>query len=182
MSLLKHKIKFDYEDYLQMPIYDKRYELINGEFYMLPSPSWYHQITSMNIFLALHDYVKTRGLGEVCYAPLDVVLSKKDVVQPDLLFISKERSHIITSKNIRGAPDLVVEILSKSTAKRDKRIKRKLYAKYGVKEYWIVDRDKEEIEVMVLGEKSLVKVGTYHDSQIKSPLFKDLVLNPKDVF
>lgn len=135
MSNLKSTVKFTYEDYLLLPK-DKRYELIKGEIYMVPSPTPVHQWESKRRFLALDDHVSEHTLGEVYYAPLDVVLSEEDVVQPDLLYISKERSHILTEKNIQGAPDLVVEILSPGTAERDRTLKRKLYARHGVLECW----------------------------------------------
>ena len=90
-------------------------------------------------------------MGEVYVAPFDVVLSDTDVVQPDVLFVSKRRSDIITPDNIRGAPDLVVEILSPATAERDRTIKLDLYAQHGVQEYWIVDPDAKSITVLVRG-------------------------------
>ena len=109
--MAKAKIKFTYKDYLQLPE-DKRYELVEGEFFMVPSPNYYHQVISKRLFRTLDDYVRKFGLGEVLYAPLDVILSEENVLQPDILFISKERFNIITNKNIQGAPDLIIEILS----------------------------------------------------------------------
>jgi Uma2 family endonuclease len=176
------RIKFTYEDYLQLPE-DKRYELIQGEFYMVPSPNVYHQTILQKIFLAVHDYIAKQRLGQLYLAPLDVVLSQEDVLQPDILFISKERSHIITEKNIQGAPDLVIEILSPATADRDRSLKRKLYAKFGIKEYWIVDPASKSVEVMSLGEKGFETVRLYKIGEsLSSPLLKGLSLNLSEIF
>ena len=180
--MLKAKVKFTHEDYLQLPE-DKRYELMEGKFYMVPSPGWSHQTILKKLFRTLDDYVMDGKLGELRFAPLDVVFSQEDVVQPDILFILKEHSHIITEKNIQGAPDLIIEILSATTAERDKGLKRKLYAKYGVKEYWLVDSDKQSIEVMKLGEAGFEPVGIYRKEEtLVSPLLKGLHLNLEEVF
>lgn len=178
----KLAIKFTYEDYRLLPE-EKRCELIEGEFYMVPSPSYSHQTISKALFLALNDFVNTHSLGQVLYAPLDVVLSDEDVVQPDILFISKERTRIITEENIRGAPDLVVEILSPGTAERDLTLKRKLYAKFGVREYWLVDPEHETIEVLSLSARGYNKAGSYDiEKTLQSPLLKGLSLAIKRIF
>jgi len=135
-SLIDKK-KYTYEDYLKTPE-DKRYELIEGELLMTPSPITSHQRISRKIEFLIEKFVTENDLGEVFYAPYDVHLDDENVVQPDIMFISKGRSKIIGEKNLLGAPDLVVEILSESTAYRDLIQKKKLYAKFGVKEYWIV--------------------------------------------
>lgn len=180
--MLKAKVKFTYGDYLQLPG-DKRYELMEGDLYIVPSPNVYHQTILEKIFLALHHHTASRGLGELHLAPLDVVLSEEDVFQPDIFFISKERSNIITERNIQGVPDLIIEILSPATAERDRGLKRKLYARYGVKEYWIVDPDNKSVEVMTLGEEGfqtaqLCKMG----KSLSSPLLKGFFLNLKEIF
>ena len=178
----KTKIKFTYEDYLQLPE-DKRYELMEGEFYMVPSPGWSHQTILKRLFRILDDYVTSHRLGEARFAPLDVVLSDEDVVQPDILFISKEHSHIITERNVQGAPDLLIEILSPSTAERDWGLKRKLYAKYGVKEYWIVDPENKSVEVMTLREKGFETARVYKMGDLlNSPLLKELFFNLEEIF
>ena len=135
-------VKFTYEDYLNTPE-DKRYELLDGELVMTPAPGELHQSISALLGWRLVQFASENSLGRVYQAPFDVVLSDTDVVQPDLLFVSNERGHIITPANIQGAPDLVVEILSPSTAERDRTFKRTLYAKHGVNEYWMVDTTKK---------------------------------------
>jgi len=176
-------IKFTYKDYLLLPE-DKRYEIIDGELFMAPAPSTYHQDISRDIEFILWNFVKENDLGKIYYAPCDVILSKSDIVQPDILFISKERiPKIVTEKNVRGAPDLIIEIISPSRISRDKVLKKKLYAKYGVKEYWIIDYRKEEIEVMVLGESGFKTVKKYRkDETLESPLIKGLRIDLREVF
>ena len=160
-TAVKRSIKFTYEDYLHFPE-DKRYEIIDGEIYMVPSPGEAHQDVCANLAFVLRVFVKENALGKVYFAPLDVVFSETDVVQPDIMFISKERLNIITERNIQGAPDLIVEIISPSSDEyKDRVIKRKLYSKYGVKEYWLVDLEKKEVEVMSLKESGLETVKIY---------------------
>jgi len=176
------KIKFTYDDYLQLPE-DKRYEVIEGEFYMVPSPSYQHQTISAHLFRAIDHYVRTHKLGEVSYAPLDVILSEENVLQPDILFVSRERFDIITERNIQGAPDLVVEILSPTTARRDKELKQKVYARFGVREYWLADPNTSTIEVMSLTEAGFERAGLYHEgATLRSPLLGGLSIEVRGVF
>ncbi|MCL6611500.1 MAG: Uma2 family endonuclease [Peptococcaceae bacterium] len=139
-------LKFNYEDYCLLPE-DRRVELIGGDFYLVPSPSVIHQRIAANIEDILRGYVRENQLGEVFYAPLDVVLSPHDVVQPDVMFISNGRRGIVTDANIQGAPDLVVEVLSPSTGERDRTLKKKLYARSGVRELWLVNAASQTVEV-----------------------------------
>ena len=136
-----------YEDYLLFPDDGKRHEIIDGEHCVTPAPKTKHQKASFNLSVALGSYVKQRGLGLVLAAPSDVILSDENVVQPDLLFVSTARVSIVTEDNIRGAPDLVVEIISETTRKRDEVTKRKLYERFGVQEYWVVDPELETVKI-----------------------------------
>ena len=149
MAWARPQVKFTYEDYCLLPE-EKRVELIGGDFYLVPSPSVFHQRVAANIEDILRRFVKERKLGEVFLAPLDVVLSPHDVVQPDIMFISRDRLHLIGEENIKGPPDLVVEVLSPSTAERDRTLKKKLYAKSGVRELWLVDVAAQVVEVFDL--------------------------------
>jgi len=150
MESVNTKIKFTYKDYKSLPESEtKRYELIEGELIMIPSPNFKHQSVSGNLAFILRGFVQKRNLGIIIYAPFDVHLGD-NVVQPDILFVSKERSYVITEEEIKGAPDLVIEILSPATAERDRTYKKVLYARYGVSEYWIVDPGKKTIEVLTL--------------------------------
>jgi len=168
--MAQSRIRFTYEDYKTLPD-DKRYELLEGELVMVPSPKTHHQRISGNLEFLLRTFVQEHDLGEIFHAPLDVVLAEETVVQPDIIFISKERARIITEDNIRGAPDLVIEILSETTAERDRVAKRLLYAKYGVREYWLVDPTTGSIEVLQLGERGFEPIGIFWEGQtLRSPL------------
>lgn len=118
----KPQVKFRYKDYLQLPEQDRR-ELIGSDFYVVRAPSFRHQHIVANLGLILRGYVRANSMGDVLWASFDVVLSEHDVLQPDILFISNERRHIITEGNASGAPDLVIEVLPPSTAERDKDLK-----------------------------------------------------------
>jgi Uma2 family endonuclease len=139
--------KLTYEDYLLFPEDGQRHEILDGEHYVTPSPFFRHQAVSARLHARLGPWVEERELGVVLYAPMDVVLSLHDLAQPDLLFISNERAGIITEKNIQGAPDLVIEILSKSTRQRDERLKLDRYDRFGVHEYWMFDPDRKTARV-----------------------------------
>src|SRR5207248_1360201 len=117
----------------------KRREIIDGQLYVTPSPNTKHQTASINLSGMLWTYLKMHPIGRVFAAPFDTVFSDFDVVEPDLLYISRERLSVLTEKHVRGAPDLVVEILSPGTRRTDEKIKRKLYERFDVLEYWIVD-------------------------------------------
>lgn len=142
----KTKRRYTYEDYEKLPE-GVSYQLIGGELVMTPSPAPYHQIVLRKIGFELVKFVEERKLGEVIYSPIDVYFSETETYQPDIIFIPKERLHIIGEKKIESAPDLVIEILSPATAYYDLRHKRRIYESSGVKEYWIVDPMEKGIEV-----------------------------------
>jgi len=154
-------LRFTYEDYRELPEDGNKYEIINGELSMTPSPLTIHQIISHKLNLELGNFVARHDLGFVFQAPLDVILSQHDIVQPDLFFISKSRQAIVTEKNIQGAPDLVIEIISPETKKRDLGLKKKLYAKHGVKEYWVVYPKEKRIGLYALVENEFQLFATY---------------------
>ena len=183
MTRLNTKIKFTYKDYKSLPESEtKRYELMEGELIMVPSPNEYHQRVSGRLEFILRAFVEGKNLGRVYYAPLDVHLGE-DVVQPDILFISRERFSIITEEEIQGAPDLVIEILSPATAERDQTYKKTLYARHGGREYWIVDPEEKTIKVMTLGKAGFESSGTYKKSDVlKSSIFSGLTINLPEVF
>ena len=175
-------IKFTYADYRNTPD-DKRYELLDGDLVMAPAPGTAHQRALRKLTILLGLTVERTGVGEVFIAPCDVVLSDTDVVQPDLLFVSNERAHIITDENIQGAPDLVVEILSPSTAERDQTFKRSLYAKHGVKEYWLVDTDAKTVTVLLRNPHGFAMVGVCGEGQaLDSPTFEKFIIKPDEIF
>ena len=139
-------VKLTYDDFVLFPDDGKRHELIDGEHYVTPSPSRRHQVIAWNLTIIIGTYLESNPVGRALFAPFDVIFSDFDVVEPDLLYISKAReAEILTAKHVRGAPNLVVEIGSPSTRKRDETIKRKLYERFGVEEYWVIDPDIERI-------------------------------------
>ena len=174
--------KLTYEDYLKTSG-DERYELLDGELFILPAPSIAHQHVAMKLGTRLDTFVEDRNLGVVYSAPTDVVLSETDVVQPDLMFISSERANIVTSVTILGAPDLIVEIRSDSTAERDETLKRKLYAKHGVKEYWFADYKAMTITVQFLGRDDYEEVAAPSNGQsLNSRVLEGFSVNLDEVF
>lgn len=178
------KIKLvTYDDYRNLPNDGKRYEIIGGELLMTPAPSTIHQRILRKLLIALTNHIDNNNLGEVLCSPVDVVLSMTDVVQPDLVFIAKERSQIITKKNIVDAPDLVIEILSENTAVIDQGQKKKLYEKYGVKEYWIADPETQSIEQNILQEDSFKHTDRLTKSdKLVSQVIDGFTLPLKEIF
>ena len=178
----KPRIKLTYADYLIAPD-DARYELLDGELIMAPAPNIPHQDSLFDLGVDLKLLTRRARIGRVFIAPVDVVLSDTDVVQPDLIFVSRERSHIITKMNIRGAPDLVVEILSPSTAERDRIFKRDLYALHGVKEYWMVDTELRLIRQLLLDGDEFRLAGVFGmGDTLVSPTLNGHALNVSDMF
>lgn len=131
-----------------MPEDGKRYEAIGGELYVTAAPSRHHQWVVLRLAVEFDRLLVQPGHGEVYPAPFGVEFpDTQEGVQPDFIFVSRDRLHIVGEDWVRGAPDLVVEILSPSTATRDRGIKLKLYHRQGVAEYWIVDPDAQIVDV-----------------------------------
>jgi Uma2 family endonuclease len=139
--------KLTYEDYVLIPEDGKRHEIIDGEHYVSPAPFVPHQDLVVELTVRLAGFVKAHRLGKLLVAPTDVLLSVHDIVQPDLLFVSKERAAIVGVENLKGAPDLVIEILSKGSRRLDERIKLEAYERCGVREYWLFDRFRKGVQV-----------------------------------
>lgn len=165
-------IRLNYEDYCLLPNDGKRYEIIEGELFVTPAPNFLHQTIVTNLIYFLSSFLRDHPLGRVLVSPFDVVFSQFDVVEPDILYVSNARASVLTEKNIQGSPDLVVEVLSQSTAKIDRTTKLKLYARFNVEEYWIIDPEGPSAEVyrrakegLDLAEKLAAK------DSITSPLF-----------
>jgi Uma2 family endonuclease len=135
-----------YEDYAKLPDYP-RYELIDGEFILTPSPNFDHQGVSFELTYLLAEYLRKHKIGRAVAAPMDVIFDQWNVYQPDLLFVSNERASIIKSGRVFGAPDLVMELLSPSNSYYDLTKKKELYEQFGVKEYWIVDPMEHSIDI-----------------------------------
>jgi len=145
-----------WQDVQQMPDDGNRYEAIEGDLYVTPAPTTRHQRVNKRLLYALDRILERPGLGEVFIAPYGVEFpATGEGVQPDIVFVSGERRDIVAAAGIVGAPDLVVEVLSPSTASRDRTIKLRLYERHGVREYWIVDSDENAIDVWRFGKEPL---------------------------
>ena len=175
------KAKLTYEDYAKTPD-DERWELIDGELIPMASPTVPHQSVDALLGAKLVILVTEQGLGMVFHS-IDVVLSPHNTFRPDLIFVSNERAGIITHANIQGAPDLVVEIRSPSTAGLDEVTKRELYERYGVPEYWLADPEAQTVTVLLLGESGYEVVGIYAKGDtLTSPTLKGFSLNLDEIF
>lgn len=145
-------------------------ELIGGELFVSPPATVRHQRTSRALFLALHEHAAAAG-GEVLFAPTAVWLTERDFVEPDLLYLRPQSAGKVEAPFIRGGPDLVVEISSPSTRGRDRTLKRELYARHRVSEYWFVDLDADRVEVHRLeGDRYARPVVLQRGDTLDSPL------------
>ncbi len=179
-------VKLTYDDFLHFPDDGKRHELIDGEHIVTAAPNLRHQIISGRLFTAIQSHLAAHPVGIVVYAPLDVILSNYDVVEPDLIYISHQRLASLEPSNwIKGAPELVVEIGSPSTRKRDETTKRHLYDKFGVDEYWVVDPELDAIKVYRREDGRYVRAAELTAEQgevLTTPLLPGLLIPLIDVF
>lgn len=174
--------KYTHADLLAMPDDGKRREIIDGELFVTPSPNLWHQRISERIGRALANYLDTHPIGEIFRAPLDVILSDYDVVEPDLLLVLNEHRSVLQDW-VRGAPDLAVEILSPSTAARDRGVKLKAYARYGIREYWIADPEQKAIEVYRLSGAGYELAKTFAGADtLSTQLLPGFTLPVADIF
>ena len=151
--------KLTYDDLEGMPDDGVRRELIDGELYVTPSPNRKHQSIVLNLGYLMKAHLRQSQAGRVFVAPFDVLLSRIDVVEPDVLYISRARQdEVLTAKHVVGAPDLVVEVGSPGTRRTDERVKQRLYERFAVPEYWIVDPDLDAIKVFRLVEMRYQRV------------------------
>jgi len=176
--------KLTYQDLREMPNDGKRYELIEGEVFMAPSPNLKHQRAASNLHFAIRDFLRSRDLGQIYFAPFDVVFDERTVTQPDLLFIRKERLSILGDANVSGAPDLVIEVLSPGTARYDRETKLQVYARAGVSELWYVDPEGETVEILNLtpGSQFSVTQRASGDEKLVSAALAGLTLMARSVF
>jgi Uma2 family endonuclease len=170
-------------DYRQLPEGPPYYQLIEGDIYLAPSPERFHQDILGNLHFILRSHLEKRRFGSIHLAPSDVQLTDLNIFQPDLYYVSNARRAILSDQGARGAPDLIVEILSPKTAKLDRGVKREIYARSGVEEMWIVDPALKEIEVYRFAKGVGVPVGTFGVRQkFESPLFLGLTIDVSRVF
>ena len=167
MSVDANHHKLTYEHYCGFADDGNRHEIIDGDHFAHPAPSLYHQTISRRIEFQLYSQIELNELGWVFDAPVDVQLTKYDVVQPDLIVVLKDREKILTESRIHGTPNLVIEILSPGTAQNDRTLKKQLYLKTGVPEYWIVDPKTKSIQQYVIE----------NDAYVLQPTSEPVVLN-----
>jgi Uma2 family endonuclease len=177
-------VKLTYEDYLEFPEDGLRHELIDGEHFVTPSPVRKHQRAVNNLSFVLTGYLKLHQSGEVYTAPIDVRLSEVDLVQPDLLVLSTARLiELGDSSIVEGRPDLIVEVLSPGTRRRDQTLKQRLYERFGVPEYWILDPDIDEVHVFRLVDGRYIDAGRFRPGDsFSSPLLPALTIAVSDIF
>ncbi|HVO23262.1 MAG TPA: Uma2 family endonuclease [Candidatus Margulisiibacteriota bacterium] len=179
----EHRGSLTYRDLWHTPEDGNRYEIINGEVYVTPPPYTVHQRVSRNLERILDRHVTENDLGEVLHAPVGVVLEKPSGVQPDIIFIAKARLSIIQEKAVFGAPELVVEIVSSSTASRDRSLKKELYARTGVQHYWRLDPRKQVLQAFHLERGAYVLAAEHSGAAIFRPaLFPRLVVRLGEVW
>jgi Uma2 family endonuclease len=178
--------KLTYRDFVRFPDDGQRHELIDGTHYVTPSPITRHARLCMRLIKPLADYLELHPIGEVFGARLDCVMSFFDVVEPDVAVILNDQKQIITKKNVRGAPALVAEVLSPGTSRRDRRQKRDLYAREGVREYWIIDPDDNVVTVFrrnTQGEFPIVAtLQASAGETLTTPLLPDFALELSHYF
>jgi Uma2 family endonuclease len=174
--------RVSYADLERWPEDGRRYELYNGEVFEIPAPILLHQFVVGRLYLALAAYVQAHG-GSVFVAPVDIVLSDYDVVQPDVLLFMPEREHLLDMRKVtRHAPDLAIEILSPGTSRNDRGRKLRLLERHGVKEYWLVDPDAAAVEVYRHSGARFVLAATARDAdRVDSVLLPGLEITPSDL-
>ena len=158
-----------YQTYAAIPQDGLRHEIIGGEHFVNPAPNLYHQTVSRRLQFQLYTAIELAELGVVFYAPVDVQLADHDIVQPDLVIVTKAKSYILTPTKIKGIPDLLVEILSPSNSKHDLVTKRNAYERCGVPEYWIVDPQEHQVLQLVLKDGAYVEQWASERLQMAVP-------------
>lgn len=180
---IRSGVRFKADDIWDAPEDDNRYEVVDGELQMTPAASWGHQVSSSRLHVLIGGWVTRHGLGEVVSAPVGVVLAEDVAVQPDLVYVSRERAGIVSERGVEGAPDLVVEVLSPGTRSRDRGLKMRTYAAAGIPNYWILDPASRTLEEYRLGQQGYGPATTYGAGAIFRPeLFPGLEIPIDDLW
>ena len=177
--------RLTYDDFLLFPDDWKRHEIIDGEHYVTPCPNQRHQVLLGRLHFELEFFLRQHpGTGQVFLSPFDVVFTKWDVVEPDLLFIAKDQVDILTEKNVQGPPALVTEIASPGTRKRDEGVKLRLFDRGGVQEYWLVDPESNRVRVWRRQpSESFTRVSDLsREDQLTTPLMPQLTIPLMQLF
>lgn len=177
------RVKLTYQDYLELPDDGRRYEIIEGDLVVTPSPGRSHQGTLGNINDLIRRHVRAHDLGELYFAPFDVILDEFTIVQPDLIVIGRERLGMLTDRGLEGPPSLVVEIVSPSSSRIDRVRKLHVYARFGVPSYWIVDPASRSIEAYTLTGEAFTLAGALSGVDRGAlPPYPDLEINLIDIW
>lgn len=179
--------RLTYDDLLLLPDDGRRHEIIDGEHVVTAAPNVRHQVVVGRLFGEIYVYLKARpGTGMLLAAPTDVVLSRHDVVEPDLLFVAADQMAVVTAANLQGAPTLAVEVLSPSTRQRDAQTKRRLFARTGVREYWLVDPELDTVQVYRGSEDGAfgraAELSAEDDHTLTTPLLPGWSLGLRELF
>lgn len=176
-------IRLTYADFCALPEDGRRYEILDGDLFMSPSPGESHQTIVLNIAIFLREHLRRNKLGRVYVAPFDVILDEHNVIEPDVLFVSNANNGIITAQNIQGSPDLLIEVLSPTSVERDTRDKRNLYARCGVKNYWMVDAEERSLTELELIDRAYAVAHVTKGVDVFRPrLFPGLEVQPADLW
>lgn len=180
---MRTDLKFTYREYRALPETGPRYQLVEGELLLSPSPNFRHQRLVAKVFNALFNHVEHQKLGHVLSGPIDVILNDENVFVPDIVFVSNARMKIEVEEGLRGAPDLCVEVLSPSNKALDRETKRVQYARAGVLEYWIIEPSAKTVEVFRLQENPGAPVRTLQSNErLTTPLLADFTLDLETIF
>jgi Uma2 family endonuclease len=175
--------KWTYERYLRETAEGEYFTIIAGEKIMSPSPTSYHQDILGNLYTLLRAWVRQTRAGKVKLAPFDVILAEDEVTQPDLMIVLTPNLSRLAERNVKGAPDLVVEILSPGSVRLDRERRRVLYARHGVPEYWIVSPGERTVEVLRLQGDHYDLAGLYEEGDVlQSPMLTHFTCTVKDIF
>ncbi len=173
--------RWTYEEYYKLED-DQRYEIIDGHLLVAPAPDTCHQDWLGELYSLLRLFVKTHKLGRLFFAPVDVVLDRDNTVQPDLVFVSAKNARIVQARAIFGTPDLLVEVASPSSGRRDRTQKKELYGRFGVKEYWIGDAAKRSLEILTLREgRYELRCATQEKGKLSSLVLPGLKFDVADI-
>lgn len=174
-----------YEEFLALPDDGKHYELIEGELVLNPAPNLKHQAIIGNLYLAFRLYLDQHRSGKVFVAAVDVVLSIENVLEPDVLVVLNDRASRLQKKNVQGAPSIAVEVLSEGSRRKDEVTKKRLYERFGVDEYWIVDPEIDRVKIYRrAGDvfERAIEINTDTGGTITSTLLPGFALDVNNVF
>ena len=185
MALHERSVRLTYDDYILFPEDGLRHEIIDGEHSVTPAPYPRHQNVVLRFALALGPFVEANRAGQLFVSPIDVLLSRHDVVQPDLVFVSRDRFHIITERNLQGAPDLAIEVLSEGTRRRDEGLKLATYERFEVREAWLADPARKTVTVYRLDDgryRRIAELSAQVGDVLSTPLLPGLEIDLAAIF